>query len=261
MQQLPKITVVTVVYNDVNNIEKTIQSVINQSYSALEYIIIDGGSTDSTLAIIEKYSARLHKWISEKDKGIYDAMNKGTQLATGQWINFMNSGDTFVNNQVLTDIFGSSEPFDNTYSVIYGDVGVSYGGFERTLKASPLTPVWKKMPFCHQSTFAATSLLQQLQLDTRYRFAADFNFFYTLWKKRAKFLYKPFAIATISNQGVSDTSRQKVISEYKDIVLKYDNGFKYRLYYYFYTMNTRIKKFFKKILGPKMTSLVIKARN
>lgn len=91
----PLISVVTVAYNAVTTIEKTILSVINQTYPNVEYIIIDGGSTDGTVEIIKKYANKLAYWVSEPDNGIYDAMNKGAKVATGEWINFMNCGDSF----------------------------------------------------------------------------------------------------------------------------------------------------------------------
>jgi glycosyltransferase involved in cell wall biosynthesis len=115
--KFPLVTIITVVFNNVTYIEETIQSVLNQTYQNIEYIIIDGGSTDGTLNIIKKYEKFLDYWVSEKDKGIYDAMNKGIQLAKGKWINFMNSGDTFYSKDTIKSI-----PFTNfqNSSMVYG---------------------------------------------------------------------------------------------------------------------------------------------
>ena len=87
----PLITVVTICYNAVDTIEETIKSVIEQTYPNIEYIVIDGGSKDGTVDIIKKYQDKISYWVSEPDRGIYDAMNKGTMKANGRWINFMNS--------------------------------------------------------------------------------------------------------------------------------------------------------------------------
>ena len=114
----PLISVVTVSYNAVSVIEQTIFSVINQTYPNVEYIIIDGGSTDGTVDIIKKYADKITYWVSEPDKGIYDAMNKGIELATGEWINFMNAGDSFYSFSILELIFGQTI-FSN--DIIYGD--------------------------------------------------------------------------------------------------------------------------------------------
>lgn len=99
------ISVVTVCYNAADTIEKTMLSVLNQTYHDIEYIIIDGGSTDGTVEIIRKYADRIAYWVSEPDKGIYDAMNKGIKVATGEWINFMNAGDEFVDEGVIEKLF------------------------------------------------------------------------------------------------------------------------------------------------------------
>ncbi len=113
MTMVAKVSVITVVYNAVDLIENTLTSVINQNYNHTEYIVIDGGSND----VINKYKKSIDIFISEKDNGIFDAMNKGIKAATGTWLNFMNAG-TFVKNTVLTDVF--SEDFSNV-AVLYGN--------------------------------------------------------------------------------------------------------------------------------------------
>ena len=100
----PLITIVTVVYNGQEHLEETILSVVNQTYSNIEFIIIDGGSTDNTIDIIHKYEHAIDYWISEKDEGIYDAMNKASELAKGKWINYMNCGDSFCKLTKNSDV-------------------------------------------------------------------------------------------------------------------------------------------------------------
>ena len=104
MERQPVFSIITVTYNAERWLERTILSVLSQSYPNIEYIIIDGGSTDGTVDIIKKYEERIAYWVSEPDKGIYDAMNKGIQKATGEWINFMNAGDVYAANDVLVQL-------------------------------------------------------------------------------------------------------------------------------------------------------------
>jgi len=123
-----KITIITVCYNASSTIGETIKSVINQSYKNLEYIIIDGESTDGTKEIIENYKKIFPIiYISEKDNGIYDAMNKGLDLATGDYLNFMNADDYFFNNTVVEEVV----PFLNKqYDIVYGNMEVRYKNFK-----------------------------------------------------------------------------------------------------------------------------------
>lgn len=112
----PLISIITVVYNGEKYLEETIQSVINQTYDNVEYIIIDGGSTDGTLDIIKKYKNQIDYWVSEKDSGIYDAMNKGIQSALGKWINFMNAGDKFFATVTISKFISCKDDADLVYS-------------------------------------------------------------------------------------------------------------------------------------------------
>jgi glycosyltransferase involved in cell wall biosynthesis len=130
------ISIITVVFNGEQFLEETIRSVINQNYDNVEYIIIDGGSTDGTLNIIKKYEDKISYWVSEKDGGIYDAMNKALDVASGVWINFMNAGDSFCNAIVLEKLFAKEIEIDNKF--VYGDVLIDYGDFEVIRKAGSL---------------------------------------------------------------------------------------------------------------------------
>lgn len=157
-QNLPLITVITVVYNAEKVIEETIRSVIAQTYQNLEYIIIDGGSTDKTLDIIKKYENRIALWISEKDRGIFHAMDKGIDLAKGKYINFMNAGDRFYADDIIEKIFSLNPQED----FIYGDIETSYhiGDYKytRTVNAPQPNKIWKKA-ICHQSLFVKKNVM------------------------------------------------------------------------------------------------------
>lgn len=126
------ISVVTVSYNAVTTIEQTILSVINQTYPHIEYIIIDGGSTDGTVDVIKKYADKITYWVSEPDKGIYDAMNKGVREAKGKYITFLNAGDFYYNQDSLLQLIQKGE-IDNDPDVIYGYQihSFNYGKFVR----------------------------------------------------------------------------------------------------------------------------------
>lgn len=120
-----KISVITVCFNAENVIEKTIKSVVNQSYKDKEYIIIDGKSTDETMSIISRYKNDIQIIVSEPDEGIYDAMNKAIKIAHGEWVCFMNAGDVFRNNDVLENVF--NEPIPSTATFLYSDIFITYG--------------------------------------------------------------------------------------------------------------------------------------
>lgn len=211
----PLITVITVVYNDINNIEKTILSVINQTYSNIEYIVIDGGSIDGTVEVIKKYSKKINYWISEPDKGIYDAMNKGIHKANGEWCCFINAGDLFAGNNVLQSIFTNQ---NDEYDVIYGDTIHIFpsGKFIRT--ATKTDELRYHMPFCHQSSFVKTLILKENEFNCQYKIAADYNFFYSLYKNGGKFLYINKTISIFDNiEGISSNNINLFCKEYSRI--------------------------------------------
>ena len=229
----PLISVVTICYNAKNDLEKTILSVLSQTYQDIEYIIIDGGSTDGTVDIIHKYSERLFYWISEPDKGIYDAMNKGMDRATGSWINFMNAGDTFCDNEVIKNIFGYNDLSD--YSVIYGDCYVSKLNQLQYLKASSMKKVHVQMPFCHQSSFIRKT---RLRFSIDLKIAADYQMIYEYYRMNgiSSFLYISKPISVFDATGISITNNNLLQKEYGIVYKRTRNA-----YYYIYLCKQILK--------------------
>ena len=173
-----KISVITVCYNSEKYIESTIRSVLSQTYNDMEYIIIDGASTDNTPNILDKALANSDNviCISEPDSGLYNAMNKGIRLATGDYLIFMNSGDVFTNSHVLSDIHDQL-----TSDIVYGNViRISNSGdIKETYNSSPQYIKWlllKGKMICHQAMFIKRSIMLNYMYDESYKITADFNF-------------------------------------------------------------------------------------
>ena len=211
----PIVSVVTVVYNCEKHLEETILSVINQTYDSVEYIIIDGGSTDGTLDIIKKYEDKIDYWVSEKDKGIYDAMNKGIKTANGSYLNFMNAGDFYYNNKVLEDIF-IKLPL-NYFGVLYGNTQVYYSKtFSRNIKHNSKLVFIKGLPFCHQSTFVRTSILKDNLFSLDFKIYSDLYLFGTLFEKNIVFKYIDIYISKYEYNGLSSV---KSFKHFKELIV------------------------------------------
>lgn len=210
MNTLPKVSIITVCFNSAASIERTILSVIRQDYANIEYIIIDGGSTDGTVDIIKKYESKIARWISEPDKGIYDAMNKGIDYATGDYVNFMNAGDILYGNDVISSVFGANSLDD----VIYGDALMVTEHCTYRQRPLPLSDFRKTLPFCHQASFARMSHMKTVKFDLSFKSAADYNFMYLLWRNEATFAYIPCVIAEFdARDGFSAKNKKLVLHE------------------------------------------------
>lgn len=199
--------VITVCWNAVNLIEETIKSVLSQTYQDIKYLIIDGGSTDGTVDIIKKYENKLTYWISEPDKGIYDAMNKGLakarELGEG-WANFMNAGDAFAGNNVLEEIFAN-----NTISpeklVVGGHANLVYKDKVEVLYAQSPEAVRHQLPYCHQSAFVKLKLNGEAwSFETRYKIAADYKLFYDIYYKFGANAYQTVDVK-VANYRMEDS--------------------------------------------------------
>lgn len=197
--ECPKISVITVCYNAVSTIEKTILSVINQTYPNIEYIIIDGASTDGTIDIVNKYRDKITSFVSEPDKGIYDAMNKGVGMAHGNWVFFLNSDDSFYSDNILMNV---SQKLRNRNTIYYGDVmnipqNVLYGG-----KFSK----WRitRSNICHQSIFYPAIVFKQYHYDANYKLYADWVLNIScMGNNNYKFEHINYVISLYNTQGVS----------------------------------------------------------
>ena len=189
------VTVITVVRNDFNNIEKSILSILSQSYANVEYIIIDGASTDGTIDVIRKYSDRISFWISEPDKGVYDAMNKGIAASTGDFVVFMNSGDTFHSEDAIERMCLNDVEKD---TIVYGNVSVRYWDgvvVEKPHEFFKTSMKFKGIGICHQTVFFPGEVIRKMRYDLIYKIASDYDLTYRMWKKGAKFLYRDVIVA------------------------------------------------------------------
>ena len=212
-----KVTVVTAVLNDAGHIEQTILSVISQTDIEIEYIIVDGGSKDGTLELIGKYKDKISLFISEPDRGVYDAMNKGIKYSTGDFVYFINSGDILLNPSILSKI--KLEELKERNAIIYGNVVVAYGNIEALEKPRPFfnsKMKFKGIGICHQSMFFPGKLIRNEKYDLSYNIAADYDLAYRLWRKGTEFLYKDITIAKYDwGKGIS-SNPYKLLDVYRE---------------------------------------------
>ena len=205
-----KVSIITVCFNAYEDLKKTMDSILLIDYIDFEYIIIDGGSLDGTKELLDKYSHYFQEkqikfqYISEKDKGTYDAMNKGVLISKGDWINFMNAGDSFYSSNILSELF--SQTIDKKVGVLYGDTFQYYDFGSGIAQEKDYLKDSKTMPFCHQSSFVKKELLLKYPFDLSYRIIADHNFFHQLRTANIKFQYIPIVISRYNGQyGLSAT--------------------------------------------------------
>lgn len=223
-----KISIITVCFNAEHEIEQTLTSVLNQTYDDFEYIIIDGKSLDGTTDIIKRYQSTFSKkgisvfFISEKDNGIYNAMNKGISKTNGEWFLFLNSGDYLCDNNVLEKISNVLNNAD--YDIVYGDAILKSNSMYKYDKSKPLYEIKEHMVFSHQSTFIHNLVMKKFMYDEQYRIAADYNFFIKLYLADYRFHSVDFPIAVFSLGGVSTNLSYNKKREMEDIEIYYRNG-------------------------------------
>lgn len=214
----PKFSIITVTYNAGKVLEDTIQSVITQTYKNVEYIIVDGKSTDSTMDIVNRYREHIHTIVSEPDKGLYDAMNKGIDLATGDYLCFLNAGDELHEDDTLQLIVHSLSGEKELPDVIYGETAIvdEEGHFLRMRRLStPEHLTWKSfqhgMLVCHQAFMSRRDLAVKYNL--KYRFSADFDWCIRIMKKSRVLHNTHLTIIDYLNEGMTTRNHKASLKE------------------------------------------------
>lgn len=218
---MKKLSIITITYNAEKTLERTLKSVHEQTYENIEHIIIDGKSTDNTLDLIRKYGNEKMRWISEPDKGIYDAMNKGIAMAKGDYICFINAGDTFYATNTVESIFYSANSLSKLPDIIYGETAIvdinNTFLHMRRLKA-PESLTWKSfkkgMLVCHQAFIVRKELVEEY--NTEYRFSSDVDWCIRMMKKSNIIHNTKEILINYLNEGVTTANRKKsLIERYK----------------------------------------------
>lgn len=207
-QSHPIISVITVCKNDLHNLERTLESIHLQKEVELESIVVDGASCDGTPVYLKRSAGST--WISEPDRGIFDAMNKGVHLANGSWINFMNAGDEFTSNDALASLLEGSENCD----IVYGDSIFSYGDTVRYKKS--LSPQW--IPWCppcvHQSMAIRADVVRRFPYDVTLDLVADYKSLLLAFQAGHHISRKPIPVAKYDRKGTSDQNWIRALDQW-----------------------------------------------
>jgi glycosyltransferase involved in cell wall biosynthesis len=239
----PKISIITVCFNAEKTIEETIKSVIDQTYKNIEYIVVDGKSKDYTLKIVKKYKKHISKIISEKDKGLYDAMNKGVKKAKGDIIYFLNADDVLVDKHIIKEVADEFEKNDQL-DMVYGDVDFYYPIETSTVRISrdaSLKDVKNGNMPPHQGSFIKKNWLLKFPFDLKYKSSADFDFFCKFLKEEPVVKKLDKVIAKMQIGGMSSGSISYI--ETQSIIKKHFGLF----YYYKIKLKNLIFSFVKSI--------------
>lgn len=221
---MPKLSVITVCYNE-PNLEKTCESIVNQTWQDFEWIVIDGGSNQETQKIWDKYKYRIDKFVSEDDNGVYDAMNKGIKFANGEYLNFLNAGDSYIDKDTLKNVF---ELNNYNEDILYGDECYTcWRGKENYLSKMPQIVDKNFLIYStirHQSSFIKKQLFDKFGLyETKYTIVSDWKKWIIFLTNGITFKYIPQTIALYDTKGRSftkefqnlhDKERQEVLKEY-----------------------------------------------
>jgi glycosyltransferase involved in cell wall biosynthesis len=252
----PKVTIITATYNAEQYLSQTIESVLEQGYENLEYIIVDGGSTDKTLSIIASYKSQITKVISEPDTGIYNAWNKGIRLASGDIIGFLSADDWYGSSAIADAVYQYNERLSE-YWVFYGDMlRVEANGATFRQKDSDITFINRRMSVSHPTVFVATSIYRRRIFDENFKISGDYEYFlYLAGLQDVVFCKTNNVLAFMRDGGVSDrySSILKVIIEDNNARKQHLPLLESQLYFLLDICIKLPKKTVKYILGKLMS--------
>jgi len=222
---MPRVTIITVTFNAAATVEETLLSVFQQKFTDYEYWVVDGNSNDGTQEVVSQYTSRIN-FISEPDNGIYDAMNKGITKAKGEWIYFLNAGDTLYNDEVLSDIFNATIPKET--ELIYGNIRTkNHPSGSNYFQGSEvhLESFFYRVGLCHQATFTKLSAFEEIGVyaGAEYRILADQEWFVRFFLARKKAHYMNTTIAYYEIVGESYNKRVQSYEEHLKLVKKHFN--------------------------------------
>jgi glycosyltransferase involved in cell wall biosynthesis len=202
-----KLSIITINYNNKIGLHKTIQSVISQTWSDFEFIVIDGNSSDGSKDVLTTYSSFFTYFVSEPDSGIYNAMNKGIKVSTGDYLMFLNSGDSLIDNTILENL---NDDLNGQYDIYYGDI-LQIDGIKQEIRTFP-----KKLNFAffyeqnisHQASFIRTKLFNDIFFyNENFKIVSDWEFFtYAICKREASYKHLNYVIVTYDGTGISASS-------------------------------------------------------
>lgn len=242
----PKFSIITITYNAEKVLEDTIQSVVSQTYRKVEYILVDGASKDGTLAIIDRYRSRISTVISEPDKGLYDAMNKGIAAATGDYLCFLNAGDCLHADETLHQVVASIQA-SQWPDILYGDTAL-VDQERHFLRMRRLTPPehlnWKSfkkgMLVCHQAFWVKRSLA--VPYDLRYRFSADFDWCIRVMKQAHSFHHTHRTLIDYLSEGMTTQNQKASLKERYRIMVHHYGWLSTAIHHLWFVFRLLLKK-------------------
>lgn len=230
---MPKLSIITINLNNNEGLLKTINSVLNQTYNDYEHIIIDGGSIDGSVDVIKQYKSDKLTWISEKDNGIYNAMNKGILKSSGEYLLFLNSGDFLYSTRSLENVFNNKSDADLICCSLKIELLEENKSIIHSIKNDKITEKFIfKQTIPHPSTLIKKELFVKFGLyDESYKIAGDYEFFVRAIKNKVKYTIEPLILSVFNNQGISWTNIDLVNAENLRIRKRY-----FYYVFYFYTL-------------------------